>query len=124
MKSIYHVLMTVVLLSAFSCGQQHKAESIVKDFMEVNMLNGKKPTDIVFHDIDSTRYITDSLVYVMRDILKQSDRYKKDIAYVPGNIERNLKVIRVEYKSNGKNCSDSYYMDNDITRVISLKSNQ
>lgn len=117
------MFIVVMLLSVLSCGQQHKAESVVKGFMERNMLDGKKPSNIVFHDMDSTTYITDSLVHVMRNALKQSDRYSHDIAYSSTKMDSYLKVIRVEYKLDGQKYSDSYYLDNEITGVVSLKCN-
>ncbi len=123
MRLLYHMFIVVMLLSVLSCGQQHKAESVVKGFMERNMLDGKKPSNIVFHDIDSTTYITDSLVHVMRNALKQSDRYSHDITYSSTKMDRYLKVIRVEYKLDGQKYSDSYYLDNEITGVVSLKCN-
>lgn len=87
------------------------------------MLDGKKPSNIVFHDMDSTTYITDSLVHVMRNALKQSDRYSHDITYSSTKMDSYLKVIRVEYKLDGQKYSDSYYLDNEITGVVSLKCN-
>lgn len=123
MRLLYHMFIVVMLLSVLSCGQQHKAESVVKGFMEKNMLDGKKPSNIVFHDMDSTTYITDSLVHVMRNALKQSDRYSHDITYSSANMDSYLKVIRVEYKLDGQKYSDSYYLDNEITGVVSLKCN-
>lgn len=123
MRLLYHMFIVVMLLSVLSCGQQHKAESVVKGFMERNMLDGKKPSNIVFHDMDSTTYITDSLVHVMRNALKQSDRYSHDITYSSANMDSYLKVIRVEYKLDGQKYSDSYYLDNEITGVVSLKCN-
>ncbi len=123
MRLLYHMFIVVMLLSVLSCGQQHKAESVVKGFMERNMLDGKKPSNIVFHDIDSTTYITDSLVSVMRNALKQSDRYSHDITYSSTKMDSYLKVIRVEYKLDGQKYSDSYYLDNEITGVVSLKCN-
>lgn len=123
MRLLYHMFIVVMLLSVLSCGQQHKAESVVKGFMERNMLDGKKPSNIVFHDMDSTTYITDSLVHVMRNALKQSDRYSHDITYSSTKMDSYLKVIRVEYKLDGQKYSDSYYFDNEITGVVSLKCN-
>ncbi len=123
MRLLYHMFIVVMLLSVLSCGQQHKAESVVKGFMERNMLDGKKPSNIVFHDMDSTTYITDSLVHVMRNALKQSDRYSHDITYSSTKMDSYLKVIRVEYKLDGQKYSDSYYLDNEITGVVSLKCN-
>lgn len=123
MRLLYYMFIVVMLLSVLSCGQQHKAESVVKGFMERNMLDGKKPSNIVFHDIDSTTYITDSLVYIMRNVLKQSDRYSHDITYSSTNMDGYLKIIRVEYKLDGQKYSDSYYLDNKITGVVSLKCN-
>ncbi len=117
------MFIVVMLLSVLSYGQQHKAESVVKGFMERNMLDGKKPSNIVFHDMDSTTYITDSLVHVMRNALKQSDRYSHDITYSSTKMDSYLKVIRVEYKLDGQKYSDSYYLDNEITGVVSLKCN-
>lgn len=112
-----------MLLSAISCGQQHKAESVIKEFMKDNLMENHKPSDLTFNKIDSTEYITDSLVENMRKNAELSGRYKSNIEYAPKRAGEKLIISRVEYILEKEKYSDTYYLNKDLTHVISVKTN-
>lgn len=112
-----------MLLSAISCGQQHKAETVVKDFMTDNMAGDRKPSSMVFSNIDSTKYITDSLIQKMHKDAELSGRYKSNIRYTSGKGLKKLIITRVEYMLDKEKHSDTYYLNEELTRVISVKAN-
>jgi len=119
---IYMMIGSAALLFA-SCGQQHKAESLVKDFMEQNLKDASALTKVEFNDIDSTRYINDSIVTVIRQNTKKSAlQYKTDISYGKVPMDRMLIMARVNYCINNKEYSDTYYMDMELTNIVAFKS--
>ena len=65
MKTKFYFAMSALLLLA-SCGQQHKAESVVEEFMDKNLRNPDKLQITEFTDMDSTRHINDSTIQALR----------------------------------------------------------
>lgn len=119
---IYMMIGTATLLFA-SCGQQHKAESLVKDFMEQNLKDASAMAKIEFNDIDSTRYVNDSIVTVMRRNTKMyALQYKADIKYGDVPMGKMLIMARVNYSIDNKEYSDTYYMDMELTNIVAFKS--
>lgn len=115
---------SLVLLVA-SCGQQHRAETLVEDFMEKNMNDHSSLEDVSFNDIDSTRYINDSIMVAMRIMAKTTAKhYKSTIDYGSQSVGKTLVMARVTYKLKGKEYTDTYYMDKEITRVVAFKSTE
>lgn len=125
MKAYIYIIMCSLVLLTASCGQQHRAESLVEDFMEKNMHDASKLEDVSFNDIDSTRYINDSIVVAMRQMAQATAKhYKSDIDYGSQNAGKTLVMARVTYKLNGKDYTDTYYMDKEMTRVVAFKSTE
>lgn len=64
------IIVCVIVMAALSgCGKQHKAEEVVKDFLDVNLKENNY--SISFTKIDSTRLVTDSAVNAMRENAKK-----------------------------------------------------
>lgn len=75
---IFGIICSAVFLVT-SCGKQHKAESVVKDFLDKNMTTSDY--SISFNEIDSTRHLTDSMINVMKSNARKYNLFKKEIAY-------------------------------------------
>lgn len=118
-----YIIIGVTLLLFASCGQQHDAEVLVKDFMKQNMQEGLETHGRSFNDLDSTRHVSDSLVNSMRSRGSQAVRYRHDITYAEGAATVSLYVLRVKYMIDTLECSDTYYLDNLLTRVVAFKEN-
>ena len=123
MKKVLYIIIGVSLLLFTSCGPQADAESLVKDFMEKNIKEGLKPRSLHFTDIDSTHAITDSVVINLRQLAKQGTRYQEYIKYAPDEPFHKLIVTRVKYHLDDEECSDTYYLDMALTRVVAFKEN-
>ena len=120
----YKIGVTVIgLILLTSCGRQHRAESIVEDFIEANAAKPEAVSSIDFRSIDSTRVISDSIISVMRRQAAGSPRYRSDMSFDQSEIILPLIIVRVSYKTDGQECSDTYYLDCDLTRVVALKTN-
>lgn len=123
MRKTLYIIIGVSLLLFASCGPQADAEDLVEDFMEKNIKEGLKPRSLHFTDIDSTHAITDAVVINLRQQAKQAARYQGDIKYAPDEPFHKLIVTRVRYRLDDEECSDTYYLDMALTRVVAFKEN-
>ena len=94
-----------VLLFA-SCGQQYKAESTVKDFIED------------FADLGKTRHLNDSLIGIMRQNGAQG--FKKGITY-PAIPQGDLYYLRMRYISGKDTLQNTFYLNEELTEVVAFK---
>ena len=120
-RIFYPLFCTVMMFSA--CGQQHDAEVLVKDFMNENLKNPTALTNVDFAKLDSTARLNDSIINVLRSLAGQSGRYRDGIRYSDKKQKKPLKILRVQYKIDTTECSDTYYLSRDITEVIAIKAN-
>lgn len=122
-KACFTALCAVLLLA--SCGQQHQAESVVEDFMQQYVKDYGNLRITEFDDIDSTRYINDSIIGAMRKATESCAVYKPGIEYGENpDPKKKLKIVRVSYEIGGATYNDTYYLDNGMQCVVALKSNK
>ena len=119
MKSRAYIIIGISALLLFaSCGQQHKAESLAKDFVAENMEDPSAISGKDFADLGTTRHISDSLITVMRQ--RGASGYKKDITY--GKIPTgDLYYLRMSYINNGDTLQNTFYFDAELTEVVAFK---
>jgi hypothetical protein len=120
---IRHILLSSAMLLLASCGQQHKAESVVEDFMENNLKDASTLQIVEYSDIDSTRYLNDSIINKLRNTAKNSSMYAGRTEFAQRNKDEKLIIIRVRYKINGQDFHDTFYLNKEMTGVIALKNN-
>lgn len=123
MRPTLYIICILMLLLATSCGRQHDAESLVKDFMRENMHDYSAATDMNFKKIDSTRYLKDSIITNIRKMAETASLYKEGIKYNEKTPGKKLIVLRVEYKVDNKEHSDTYYMNDELTHIVAFKTN-
>lgn len=122
-KSLSITIVSLVLLLT-SCGQQHEAEALVEDFMDKNMKDEVSINARRFTDIDSTFLLTNDVIQKMRNKAENGgQRYKKGIKYADGNPTRKLFITRVKYYVDTLECSDTYYLNADLTHIVAFKEN-
>ena len=68
MRSRAYIIIGISALLFASCGRQHKAESLAKDFVAENMENPSAISGKDFADIGTTRHLNDSLITVIAPI--------------------------------------------------------
>ena len=119
MKTRAYIIIGVSALLLFvSCGQQHKAESLAKDFVAENMEDPSAISGKDFADIGTTRHISDSLITLMRQ--RGASGYKKDITY--GKIPTgDLYYLRMSYISKGDTLQNTFYFDSELSEVVAFK---
>ncbi len=119
MKSRAYIIIGISALLLFaSCGQQHKAEGLVSDFVAENMKNPSGISSKDFADLGTTRHLSDSLIKVMRQ--RGAANFKKDISYgkIPSG---DLYYLRMSYISNGDTLQNTFYFDTELSEVVAFK---
>ena len=113
------------MLFLASCGKQHQAESVVKDFMEAHLVDPSSLSDVTFRDLDSTTtFRGDSLIQQLRKAAAASGRYQSNASYeAPDGASNKLLVVRVSYRQKGEERSDTYYLNSSLTGVVAVKTN-
>ena len=111
------------MLLFVSCGQQHQAKEIIQDFVDQNATEPSSRSSISFVKFDSTRVINDSIILAMRANADTIKRYVKLVKYAEGSFGGKLYVARITYTIDGVEYSDTYYLDDQLSRVVAFKSN-
>ena len=105
------------ILALSGCGKQHKAESVVTDFLD-NNLHANDYT-VKFKDIDSTRHVSDSMVTVMRDNADNNKMYKRGIKYAPTG--KQYIYLNTEIYVGDDTARHTFYLDQALTQVVAFK---
>ncbi len=112
-KRIYIIIGVAVLLFA-SCGQQYKAKTVVKDFVEQRLQQDADYLD--FSDVDSTRTVSDSVITALRSQgpsgIQYAERGGKTLMY-----------IRTSYVLESDTVSATFYLDKGMSGVVAYKKN-
>ena len=112
LKNLIYIIGIVLLLTA--CGQQHRAKSVVKDFMETYQ---KGDVDYLeFSDVDSTRVLSDSLINALQQ------QAGKDVTFQK-RTSTTLLLIRAKYLLDDDTCSTTFYLDPSTMGVVACKQN-
>ena len=123
MRRLLYILIGVAVLLFASCGQQHQAKKVIREFIDQHAAEPSAYSSLSIVKFDSTKVLNDSVIRLLRTNADTVQRYKKSINYAAGNIGRKLFVARIEYNINGTEYSDTYYLDEQLTCVVAFKSN-
>jgi len=123
MRHTLYILIGVAVLLFVSCGQQHQAKEIIQDFVDQNATEPSSRSSISIVKFDSTRVINDSIILAMRANADTIKRYVKPVKYAEGPFGGKLYVARITYTIDGAEYSDTYYLDDQLSRVVAFKSN-
>ncbi len=128
MKNKLTFLAMGLVLALTSCGDQHKAQSLVKDFLNEN-LEERDCSYERFSRLTPTAMIDMNGVKDMRQHMSQMPYMKKNINYQDASaISDTLLYIRATYKLTDKTGKEqeftqTFYMDKALTRVVAFKEN-
>ena len=112
LKSLIYIIGVVLLLTA--CGQQQRAKSVVKDFMETYQ---KGDVDYLeFSDVDSTKMLSDSLIKALQQQAGKKVSFQK-------RTSTTLLLIRAKYLLDDDTCSTTFYLDPSTMGVVACKQN-
>ena len=116
----YIIIGIMAMLLLASCGRQHQAKGIVKDFVKAY---ATEEIDInSFSDLDSTKVISDSLLQEIR-LRAEKDTLFKDVKLGSIPLSTTLLFIRMRYQLSGDTLEQSrtFYFDKDLTGIIAFK---
>lgn len=125
MNKINTILFLCLVLLTVSCGEQHKAESLVKDFIKENTVGESYDFD-KFSKISTTAMITKERVQQMHKEMENLPFVKKNVRYDKGILPDTLLYIKANYrlkneKGDEEEYTQTFYMDKEISRIISFK---
>lgn len=124
MRILHYIIIGAATLLLTSCGEQSSAESIVSDFMDENLVDPSALSEVSFSDIDSTKYLNDSVIGSLRSqIATTSKVYKKDIAYGEMSRSGKLFLVRVNYKIDDDAHQSTFYINDDFSAIVAFKTN-
>ena len=112
LKSLIYIIGVMLLLTA--CGQQQRAKSVVKDFMETYQQGDVDYLE--FSDVDSTKMLSDSLINALQQ------QAGKDVTFQKRN-STTLLLIRAKYLLDDDTCSTTFYLDPSTMGVVACKQN-
>ncbi len=127
MKRLYQSIRTVAYIMVatlllIGCdAEKSTAKKLVKDFLKENLVNNDFKV-MSFSALDSTKHITDSVFKVMRAEAAQDKAFKKDIQFAEGPKTKKLYYIRIKYRLDNDTCLQTFYLDDQLTRVVSFRN--
>ena len=112
LKNLIYIIGVLLLLTA--CGQQQRAKSVVKDFMETYQQGDIDYLE--FSDVDSTKMLSDSLINALQQ------QAGKKVSFQKRN-STTLLLIRAKYLLDDDTCSTTFYLDPSTMGVVACKQN-
>ncbi len=112
LKSLIYIIGVMLLLTA--CGQQQRAKSVVKEFMETYQQGDVDYLE--FSGVDSTKVLSDSLIQALQQ------QAGKKVSFQKRN-STTLLLIRAKYLLDDDTCSTTFYLDPSTMGVVACKQN-
>ena len=112
LKNLIYIIGVLLLLTA--CGQQQRAKSVVKEFMETYQQGDVDYLE--FSDVDSTKVLSDSLINALQQ------QAGKKVTFQKRN-STTLLLIRAKYLLDDDTCSTTFYLDPSTMGVVACKQN-
>ena len=112
LKNLIYIIGVMLLLTA--CGQQQRAKSVVKEFMETYQQGDVDYLE--FSDVDSTKVLSDSLINALQQ------QAGKKVTFQKRN-STTLLLIRAKYLLDDDTCSTTFYLDPSTMGVVACKQN-
>uniref|UniRef100_A0AB33JMM3 Uncharacterized protein n=3 Tax=unclassified Prevotella TaxID=2638335 RepID=A0AB33JMM3_9BACT len=108
-------------MAIFSCGTKHRAKGLVEDYLASNLVN-QDIADLSVSDVDSSFYITPTVIKRMETHLAANKRFKKDIKFKTSP-NRKVLFVRAKYVNGQDTLKQTFYFDDHLTTVIACKDN-
>lgn len=128
MKKILSIICLGLVLALTSCGDQHKAQSLVKDFLNENLKDNDCSYDR-FTNLSRTAMIDTKKVAELRQEAQKLPYISSDIHYAgAGTVTDTLLYIRAYYtltdkEGKAQKLTQTFYFDKALTQVVAFKEN-
>lgn len=108
-------------LTLTACGNQHKTETVVKDFLAENMKHSDYK--IEFSDIDSTALVSDSSIIRMRKTALGNNMYRQPLKYKDAKHNGKYIFTQATMYIGNDTITQTFYLDMQMTGIIAFKTN-
>ena len=120
-KTLVAIVALVVAMAFTGCNREKsKAESMVKDFLKENLVENDFKV-MNFSRLDSTTFVSDSLFQLMREKGAKDSRFKQPFDFSDDAKTKKLLFIRVKYRIEKDTILQTFYFDDELSRVVSFK---
>ena len=115
--------MLVAVMAFSSCDKEKSAaKELVKEFLKENLVSEDHKV-LYCYDLSTTKFVTDSMCQEMRAKMASNKRFKSNMRYAEGPASKNLHFIRVKYRVDKDTVYQTFYLDEQQTRVVAFKEN-
>ena len=115
--------MLVAVMAFSSCDKEKSAaKELVNEFLKENLVSEDYKV-LYCYDLSTTKFVTDSMSQEMRAKMASNKRFKSDMLSAEGPASKNLHFIRVKYRVDKDTVYQTFYLDEQQTRVVAFKEN-
>ncbi len=121
-KKMMFVMVSGLVLMFTSCGDQHKAQSLVKDFLDENLVDQDCSYER-FSRLTPTAMISFGQMKAMRQNVSKKNIDYKDAAYPDTLLYLRATYKLTNHQGEKQEVTQTFYLDKGLTRVIGFKEN-
>ena|SRR3712207_59 len=111
----------VMAVAMISCGDSHRAHSLIDDYMEQHIAFDDYSVDR-YSPIDSTFRITPQTIGLMKKAI-DATHYFRQAPFAANPLPTKLLYVNVKGKQGGKPFALTFYFDPALTKVVAVKEN-
>ena len=124
MRTLQQIIITALMaVMICSCSDNSKAKSLVDDFMQNNMADTVKVTDVAYSQLDSTTRMNDSIVDELRKEAHSIPLLKKGVTFTQ-KPSPTLRFMNVRYRTNNDTTlrQQTFYFDREVNGIVVVKN--
>lgn len=124
MRTLQQIIITALMaVMICSCSDNSKAKSLVDDFMENNMADTVKVTDVAYSPLDSTTRMNDSIVDELRKEAHSIPLLKKGVTFTQ-KPSPTLRFMNVRYRTQNDSTlrQQTFYFDREVNGIVVVKN--
>lgn len=117
------VIATIVVIALSCCGSKKQVKPLVEQFLTDN-LKENNFSNLSVEKLDSTFFITDSLLTDLQQKSAKNPLLRSDFRYPKTMVSKKKYFVKVKYNlPNGKEQNQTFYIDEHLEHVIAFKDN-
>ena len=124
MRTLQQIIITALMaVMICSCSDNSKAKSLVDDFMQNNMADTVKVTDVAYSQLDSTTRMNDSIVDELRKEAHSIPLLKKGVTFTQ-KPSPTLRFMNVRYRTKNDSTlrQQTFYFDREVNGIVVVKN--
>ena len=124
MRTLLQIIITALMaVMICSCSDNSKAKSLVDDFMQNNMADTVKVTDVAYSQLDSTTRMNDSIVDELRKEAHSIPLLKEGVTFTQ-KPSPTLRFMNVRYRTQNDSTlrQQTFYFDREVNGIVVVKN--